>query len=82
MNNSSGPNSIPYKILNFKKKDISKQLADLFDLSVSSGVFLSLLKIAKVLPVYKKDYHNYRPISFLFNTEKILEKVRCKRVNF
>ena len=47
MNKSSGPNSIPYKILNLLKKDISKQLADLFNLSLSSGVFPSLLKIAK-----------------------------------
>ena len=32
MNKSSGPNSIPYKILNLLKKYISKQLADLFNL--------------------------------------------------
>ena len=31
MNKSSGTNSIPYKILNLLKKDISKQLADLFN---------------------------------------------------
>ena len=43
MNKSSGPNSIPYKILNLFKKDISKQLADLFNLSLSSVVFPSLL---------------------------------------
>ena len=47
MNKSRGPNSIPYKILNLFKKDISKQLAELFNLSLSSGVFPSLLKIAK-----------------------------------
>ena len=35
MNKASGPNSIPYKILNLFKKDISKQLADLFNLSFS-----------------------------------------------
>ena len=52
MNKSSGPNSIPYKIL---KKDISKQLADLFNLSLSSDVFPSLLKIAKVVSIHKKD---------------------------
>ena len=84
MNKSSGPNSIPYKILNLLKKDISKQLADLFNLSLSSGVFPSLLKIAKVVPVHKKDSKldccNYRPISLLSNTEKILEKLMYKRV--
>ena len=51
MNKSSGPSSIPYKILNFFKKDISKQLADLFNLSLLSGVIPSLLKKAKVVPV-------------------------------
>ena len=84
MNKSSGPNSIPYKILNFLKKDISKQLTDLFNLSLSSGVFPSLLRIAKVVPVYnndsKLDSHNNHPIFLLSNTEKILEKLMYKRV--
>ena len=84
MNKSSGPNSIPYKILNLLKKDISKQLADLFNLSLSSGVFPSLLKIAKVVPVHLKesklDCCNYRPSSLLSNIEKILEKLMYKMV--
>ena len=84
MNKSSGPNSIPYKILNLLKKDISKQLADLFNLSLSSDVFPSLLKIAKVVSVHKKDSKldccNYHPISLLSNIEKILEKLMYKRV--
>ena len=84
MNKSSGPNSILYKILNLLKKDISKELADLLNLSLSSGVFPSLLKIAKVVPVYKKDSklgcRNYRPICLLSNIEKILEKLMYKRV--
>ena len=84
MNNSSGLNSIPYKTLNLLKKDISKQLADLFNLSLSSGVFPSLIKIGKVVPVYKKDSkldcHNNRPISLSSNIEKILEKLMYKRV--
>ena len=71
MNKSSGPNSIPYKILNLLKKDISKQLADPSNSSFSRDVFPSLLKMAKEVPVYKKesklDCHNYRPISLLSN---------------
>ena len=66
------------------KNEISKQLADLFNLSFMTGVFPSVLKTAKVVPVFKKDsklnYSNYRLISLLSNIEKILEKVMYKRL--
>ena len=52
---TSGPNSTPYRILFLLKNDISKQLADLFNLSFLTGVFPSVLKTAKVVPVFKKD---------------------------
>ena len=62
------------------KQDISLQLADLFNLSFSSGSFPSILQTAKVVPVFKKgsklDCCNYRPIS----VEKILEKLMYKGV--
>ena len=49
-------------------------MADLFNLSFLTGVFPSVLKTAKVVPVFKKDskldYSNYRPISLLSNIEK------------
>ena len=49
-----------------------------------TGVFLSVLKTAKVVPVFKKDsklnYSNYRLISLLSNIEKILEKLMYKRM--
>ena len=49
-----------------------------------SGVFPSVLKTGKVVPVFKKDskldYNNYRPISLLSNVEKILEKFMYKRL--
>ena len=66
------------------KNEISKQLADLFNLSFMTGVFPSVLKTAKVVPVFKKDskldYSNYRPISLLSNIEKIPEKLMYKRL--
>ena len=59
-------------------------MADLFNLSFTTGVFPSVLKTAKVVPVFKKDskldYSNYRPISLLSNIEKILEKLMYKRL--
>ena len=49
-----------------------------------TGVFPSVLKTAKVVPVFKKDlkldYSNYRPISLLSNIEKMLEKLMFKRL--
>ena len=49
-----------------------------------TGVFPSVLKTAKVVPVFKKDskldYSNYHPISLLSNIEKIIEKLMYKRL--
>ena len=66
------------------KNEIFKQLADLFNLSFITGVFLSVLKITKVVPVFKKvsklNYTNYLPISLLSSIENILEKLVYKRL--
>ena len=82
---SSGPNNIPVKILKLLKNDISQQLSDIFNMSFSTGQFPSVLKIAKVIPIHKKqsrvDYTNYRPISLLSNIEKIIEKLMYKRLS-
>ena len=47
-----------------------------------TGVFPSVLKTAKVVPVFKKDsklcYNKYNPISLLSNIEKILENLMYK----
>ena len=71
---SSDPNSIPVKILKVLKNVISQQLSEQFP---------SLLKIAKIMPIHKKQskvyYTNYRPISLLSNIEKIIEKLMYKR---
>ena len=82
---SSGPNSVPVKILKLLKNDISQQLSDIFIVSFSTGQFPSVLKIAKVIPIHKKqskvDYTNYRPISLQSNIEKIIEKLMYKRLS-
>ena len=59
-------------------------MADLFNLTFifMTGVFSSVLKSAKVVPVFKKDpklfYSSYHPASLLSNIEKYLKNV-CVR---
>ena len=54
-------------------------------MSFSTGQFPSILKIAKVITIHKKqlkvDYTNYRPIFLLSNIEKIIEKLMYKRLS-
>ena len=80
----SVPNSIPYRVLFLLQNEISKQLANLFNLSFMNCIFFSVLKTEKVVPVFKEDskldYSNYRPISLLSDIEKILEKLMYKRL--
>ena len=54
-NKSTGPNRFPTKILKLLKNEISTHLADIFNLSFSLGVFPSILKVARVIPVHKKE---------------------------
>ena len=57
------------KILKLLKNEISSQLTDIFNISFPTGVFPTLLTLANVVPVYRKDtkldFSNYRPISLL-----------------
>ena len=46
--------------------------------------FLNCLKLAKIIPVYKKgnqqEFSDYRPISILSNISKIIEKLLYSRL--
>ena len=79
---ASGPNSMPDRILFLLKNWISKQLADLLNLSFVTSIFSLVLKTPKVVPIFKKnsklDYNNYLPISLLSNNERILENLCIK----
>ena len=83
-NKSAGPNIIPLKILKLTQNEISQHLANIFKLSFKTEVFPDSLKIAKVIPVHKKDskliVSNYRPISTLSNLHKIVEKLIHSRL--
>ena len=81
---SSGYNGISTKLLNQIIRDIVSPLEHIFNLSLSTGCCPDLLKLAKVIPIYKKDdpaqVTNYRPISLLPCISKILEKIVYKRL--
>ena len=76
---SSGHDRISNRILKSLKNIICKPIALILNQMNEIGVFLTFLKIAKTIPLYKKgDPHmpsNYRSISFLPTISKIFERV-------
>ncbi|XP_065663007.1 uncharacterized protein LOC136085613 [Hydra vulgaris] len=82
--NSSGFDGIPSNILISNKKSISRPLFYIVKLSLGQGIFPDVLKLAKVIPVYKNNDHanvsNYRPISLLSVFSKIFECVIYNRI--
>ena len=62
---------------------MSKQKADLLNLSFMTGVFPFVQKTTEVVPVFrtnsKLDYSNYHPISMFSTIEETLEKLIYRR---
>ena len=84
INKTLGPNSIPVYILKVFNHFFSENLAKIINISFETGIFPDLCKVAKVIPIYKKENpllcSNYRPISLLPIFSKIFEKVIYKRM--
>ena len=78
-----GPYSIPIFLLKILSEHISIPLCDIINDSFSCGTFPNLMKLAKVIPLYKKNSpefaSNYRPISLLSVFSKITEKLMYAR---
>ena len=81
---SPGYDNIGSTILKEICPEIINVLTYIFNLSFVTGVVPDSLKLAKVIPVYKKgdrnEPGNYRPISLLSIFEKILEKLMSYRL--
>jgi hypothetical protein len=63
---------------------IAKPLTHITNLSISSGIFPDLLKIARVVPVFKSGdrrvISNYRPVSVLPIFSNVLERIVYNRL--
>ena len=81
---SAGPNSIPNKVIGQISASIAIPISNIINQSLLKGIYPSILKISKVIPVHKKDSKleivNYRPISLLSNINKIIEKLMFNRL--
>jgi hypothetical protein len=75
---------ISTKLLKTVIVDIAEHLAIIFNRCLESGDFPDLLKMARVIPIFKKgersDLNNYRPISVLPVFSKIFEKIVTKQL--
>ena len=53
--------------------------------SITNGVFPDELKLAEVIPLFKKadpfDKSNYRPVSLLSHMSKVFERIIYNQIN-
>ena len=77
--NSCGVDNISSKLLQRISIITAAPLAHIINQSLCTGIFPDRLKIARVMPLYKKDdphlVDNYRPISVLPAISKVFERV-------
>ena len=82
-NKAYGLYSCPVRLLKSACQAISHTLAELMNMSISTGIYPHKLKHAIVTPVYKADDEtvpNNYPISLLSVFNRIFEKLMYKRL--
>ena len=76
---SFGLDGISSYILKIAGSVVSKGLANIFNISISTGTFPDSWKIAKVAPIFKEgsksEIGNYRPISVLSTVARVFERL-------
>ncbi len=79
---SFGFDGLSSKLLKSIKGAVVKPITIIINQMIDTGIFPDKLKIAKIVPIYKKDdetgFINYRHISLLPTIFKIFEKIICK----
>ena len=81
---SCGSDEISTSIIKYIITAIVQPIVYIFNNSLRFGIFPDKLKLALIVPVFKKGdetkLDNYRPISLLPSFSKILERVMCDRI--
>src|SRR3989442_10350368 len=84
-NTATGPDDIPAFLIRKLAQFISPNIAQLYNSSISNGIFPLEWKKANVVAIYKgkgskADVENYRPISVLPVLGRVLEKAVCSQL--
>lgn len=78
-------NKIGSKTLKYVHATISYPISKIFNCIVKTSIFPKKLKLANVIPLYKKgnklDIQNYRPISTLNSLNTVVEKLLFNRLD-
>ena len=84
LTHSVGYDRMSCKLLKLVKHELAIPLKLIINQSFESAVFPSLLKIAKIKPIHKKDsvhlLNNYRPISLLPIISKVFERIMYNQI--
>ena len=82
--NKSSSGEIPAKIIKMVKEEVSEPITNCINDSIISDIFPGELKLADIVPTFKKedknDKANYRPISLLPLISKLYEKVLYQQI--
>ena len=80
---STGHDGFSILIIEKLAAELSVPLTLIFNMSIKDGIVPDQLKIARVVPIHKKEskdnFTNYRPISVLPGFSKILERLVFNR---
>ncbi len=81
---SVGHDNISAKLLKLNAENLADKIVHIINLSFSYSTVPDQFKIAKVIPIHKKNETNlpgnYRPISLLSTLNKIMERLMFKRL--